>query len=90
MPSETTRRYFLRAGTVATAGLVAGALALPADEPAKPRDHEHGKDEYPRPAGTRRSCRQARDRGKLVRGFRAAGLAPVAVETPDLPKLPFR
>jgi manganese oxidase len=91
MPSETTRRDFLRAGTVATTGLVAGAPALPADEPAKPQDHDHGKDEYPRDRpGRGGPVGSATDRGKLVRGFRAAGLAPVAVETPDLPKLPFK
>ncbi len=31
----------------------------------------------------------ATDRGKLVPGLRKAGLPPVAVETPDLPKLPW-
>ena len=50
MDPESTRRDFLRAGTATTAGLVAagaGALAAeqpqkPKDEPAKPaHDHDH-------------------------------------------------
>jgi FtsP/CotA-like multicopper oxidase with cupredoxin domain len=92
MSSETTRRNFLRAGTIASAGLVTGAAALPAEEPPKPPpDHEHGKDEYPRDRpGRGGPVGSASDRGKLVRGFRVAGLAPVPVETPDLPKLPFK
>ena len=32
----------------------------------------------------------AKDRGKLVPGFRAAGLPPVPVETPDVPQLEWK
>ena len=101
MNPEATRRDFLRAGTAATAGLVAGRAGA-ADGPpksdggaAKPapggEPGQAGREDYPRDRpGRGGPVGSASDRGKLVRGFRAAGLAPVPVETPDLPKLPFR
>ena len=49
---------------------------------AQPK-HEH---EHP-PSATVGS---AKDRGKLVAGQRAAGLPPVPVEVPDVPKLPWK
>jgi FtsP/CotA-like multicopper oxidase with cupredoxin domain len=97
MDPETTRRDFLRAGTAATAGLVAGGSGALGGEPPPnpPAEHEHAhggkEDDYPRDRpGRGGPVGSATDRGKLVRGFRAAGLAPVPVETPDLPKLPFK
>src|SRR5262245_56520331 len=85
MSHETTRRGFLRGGSLAAAGLLAGASAAPAQEPAKqpgdvkdfPRDH----------AGPGGPVGSPSDRGKLVPGLREAGQPPVPVECPDLEKL---
>jgi FtsP/CotA-like multicopper oxidase with cupredoxin domain len=86
MNPETTRRDFLRAGTVAASLVAGGTGALPAAD----RPGDGSQADYPRDRpGRGGPVGSATDRGKLVRGFRAAGLAPVPVETPDLPKLPF-
>ncbi len=85
MDPDTTRRQFLRGGTLTAAGLLAAQQAT-GGEPA----HQHDK-EYPRDRpGAGGPVGSATDRGKLVPGFRAAGLPPVPVVTPDLPKLPFK
>ena len=92
MGGESTRRDFLRGGTAATAGLVAGGGVA---EGAQEHQHEHAghgeMGDYPRdrpsaggPVGS------PTDRGKLVPGLRKASEPPVPVVTPDLPeRLPF-
>lgn len=82
MRAGAKRRDFLRAGTVASAGLLATTLpAAAAPSQDYPRDH----------AGVGGPVGSATDRGKLVSGLRAAGQPPVLVETPDLPNnLPWK
>ena len=105
----TTRREFIRGGTLAgAAGLLAAGGVRAGEDQQQPVPHrhpqptdeslhpahahgEHGEAEYPRdrpssggPVGT------ATDRGKLVPGRRASGEPPVPIETPDLPKLPWK
>ena len=84
MDSEATRRTFLQGGTIAAAGLIAGAAPAGAqDAPAGGGHAGHGQaggEPRERPAVGSKT-----DRGKLVPGFRAAGLAPVPVEVPDGP-----
>ena len=101
MDNETSRRDFLRGGAVVAAGAVAtGAApdAQGAQDPPKKEDagkhdhkHQHGNTDYPRERpGLGGPVGSASDRGKLVPGLRKAGLPPVPVVTPDLPKLPFK
>ncbi len=98
MNPESTRREFLLGGTAAAAGLVAAGTtgAARGDEPpAKDKDghdHKHHDDkDYPRDhPGPGGPVGSATDRGKLVPGLRGAGELPVPVETPDLPKLPWK
>jgi FtsP/CotA-like multicopper oxidase with cupredoxin domain len=85
MNEETTRRAFLRGGTLATAGALAAGAAEPvrgAQEPPKP-DKDFPRDR-PGPGGPVGS---PTDRGKLVPGRRGPGEKPVPVENPDLTKL---
>src|SRR6516162_8517356 len=95
MGRETTRRDFLRAGSLTTAGLVAVGTAPEALADAGPgkkdnEEHPHGK-EFPRDRpGSGGPVGSDTDRGKLVPGRRAAGEPPVPVETPDLTKLPWK
>jgi FtsP/CotA-like multicopper oxidase with cupredoxin domain len=94
MDQETTRRAFLRGGTLATAGVLAGGTAQPAqggDDPPK-KDAPAGADKgYPRDhAGPGGPVGSATDRGKLVPGLRAPTDPAVPVETPDLPDLPWK
>src|SRR5205085_2259571 len=75
-------------------GLVA-AEAVPAAEPPAKHEHEHehqhDHQDYPRDhPGPGGPVGSPTDRGKLVPGLRAAGLPPVPVETPDLPRLRFK
>src|SRR5436190_23674783 len=91
---ETTRRDFLRDGTLA-AGLVGVAAAAAAAEPPakRPEEHKHPAHhgEYPRDhAGPGGPVGSDTDRGKLVPGWRAVGEPPVPVVTPDLPRLPWK
>jgi FtsP/CotA-like multicopper oxidase with cupredoxin domain len=92
MSSETSRRDFLLGGTLASAALLAAGGNHPAE--AKDRDsrNNHGSAKnYPRDhAGAGGAVGSSTDRGKLVPGLRAAGLPPVPVVTPDLPKLPWK
>ena len=97
MEPETTRRSFLKGGTLAAAGLVAagaGSNAEGADAPAKqPADtkkqshdhnHKHDSRDYPRKRpGPGGPVGSATDRGKLVSGLRKSGEPPVPVVTPD-------
>ena len=98
MEPESTRRSFLQGGTLAAAGLVAaGASEAPATEappqqPDEPKhQHKHDDTAYPRERpGLGGPVGSPSDRGKLVPGLRKAGLPPVPVVTPDLPRLPFK
>ena len=91
MGGDSTRRDFLRGGTIATAGLVAGQAA----EAAQEHQHEHtghgSSGEYPRDRpSTGGPIGSPTDRGKLVPGYRNMNEPPVPVVTPDLPeRLPF-
>ena len=84
MVNEATRRAFLQGGTIAAAGLIAGVAPAGAQDAPAGGGHEgHGQaggEPRERPAVGSNT-----DRGKLVPGFRAAGLAPVPVEVPDGP-----
>src|ERR1700722_12729984 len=91
MERDSTRREFLHAGTLATAGLLAAGAPPQADCAEPPQnaqpDHNHHDDQtYPRDhAGPGGLVGSPTDRGKLVPGLRAATEPPVLVETPDLP-----
>jgi FtsP/CotA-like multicopper oxidase with cupredoxin domain len=82
MSDQNTRRQFLLGSTLAASAMLGTTSASAAESSSKdyPRDHP----------GIGGPVGSATDRGKLVPGLRAAGLAPVPVVTPDLPKLPFR
>jgi FtsP/CotA-like multicopper oxidase with cupredoxin domain len=82
MGRPSSRREFLRGGTLTTAGALAGASAR-ADAAESPAPIEYSRDRPAvwGPVGT------PTDRGKLVPGRRAAGLPPVCVVTPDVPHL---
>ncbi len=89
MDSETTRRHFLLGGSLAaTAGLLASDL--PAEQPPAGHKHETPKTPAHEHHAASTPVGGANDRGKLVAGRRAAGASPVLVETPDLPKLPWK
>lgn len=95
MEPETTRRDFIRGGTLATAGLLAGGAASDAEgaEPPTKREHEHHPTAqgFPRDhAGSGGPVGSATDRGKLVPGRRGAAEPPVAVVAPDLSDLPHK
>jgi manganese oxidase len=91
MGKQTTRRDFLRSGSLAAAGLVGAAGAgTGGAEPADTKKPEPQHGEYPRDhAGPGGPVGSPTDRGKLVPGFRKASEPPVPVETPDLAKLPY-
>ena len=102
MEPDSTRREFLRAGTLATAGLLA-ARAAPQAQGTEPPQHQHpdhmhpdhmhrDNQTYPRDhAGPGGPVGSPTDRGKLVPGLRATTEPPVLVETPDLPNnLPWK
>jgi manganese oxidase len=93
MENETTRRTFLRGGTLATAGILATEASGVAQEPSAKAEHAreqgaHGSaTDYPRdrpssggPLGS------ATDRGMLVPGLRPAGSPPAPILVPDLPE----
>src|SRR5438552_14746010 len=96
MEPEATRRAFLQGGTLATAGLLAGAVsnAGATEQPDQPQagpDHQHDGHAFPRDRpGPGGPVGSATDRGKLVPGRRGAGDPPPPVVTPDLPKLPWK
>ncbi len=105
MTSPTTRRKFIQGAGVVAAGFVGGRTQAAAGQPQHgPHDHdpahapsdepaaEHPpQDDYPRfhpgPSGP---VGADIDRGKRVAGFRRADESPVPVETPNLPKLPWK
>ncbi|HEY1192296.1 MAG TPA: copper oxidase [Gemmata sp.] len=86
MSTNNTRREFLLSGA-ATAGGAAVGTDAPAAPPAKGgafAGYSRWKPTFGGPPAADHYL------GKLVPGLRAAGLAPVPVEAPDLPKLPFK
>jgi FtsP/CotA-like multicopper oxidase with cupredoxin domain len=97
MEHDGNRRTFLWRSTAAAAGLLATGTSTTAqgtDESAKHQhDHKgpHDHQGYPRDhAGPGGPVGSATDRGKLVPGLRSPTEAPVLVETPDLPSLPWK
>ena len=93
MDSETTRRVFLKAGTAATAGLLAAEASAIAQEPTAQHEHAgHGPAlDYPRDRpSTGGPVGSPTDRGKLVPGLLKSGGPPVPVIVPDNPdRVPF-
>jgi FtsP/CotA-like multicopper oxidase with cupredoxin domain len=88
MSTESDRRNFLLGGTALAGGLLANPAAAQGQRPAAAGS---GVEDYPRDhAGPGGPLGSPSDRGKLVPGRRSPGLAPVPVETPDLPKLPHK
>ena len=83
MPTSNTRRDFLILGGAAAAVAGAGSLAeaKPSGEFAS---YSRWKPSYGGPPTADHYL------GKLVSGLRASGLAPVPVETPDLPRMPWK
>ncbi|MCI0464161.1 MAG: multicopper oxidase domain-containing protein [Gemmataceae bacterium] len=94
-PQTTPRRFFV-GGALVMVGLLAGSLlssgkSQPAQGQEKPEKHKHDADKSPHDHGAAVTVGSAKDRGKLMPGFRKAGLAPVPVEMPDgPPKLPWK
>jgi FtsP/CotA-like multicopper oxidase with cupredoxin domain len=89
MHPTTNRKNLLLGALLGSALATLGLLALggqPARSGGKPDPHKHGH-EHPAagvPVG------DAKDRGKLVPGHRAAGQPPVPIVVPDVPKLPWK
>ncbi len=81
----------MTAGPVATAGLIVAGSESPAHVARAAQDPKNTpRVEYPTThPGSGGPVGSATDRGKLVPGLRKAGLPPVAVEIPDLEKLPW-
>lgn len=70
------------------AGLIAGSESRADD---KTQTDKNDPQAFPRfHPGVGGPIGSPSDRGKLTRGFREQGLAPVPVEMPDLPKLPWK
>jgi FtsP/CotA-like multicopper oxidase with cupredoxin domain len=81
MRKKTSRREFLRNGTLAAGALTASATSGQS-APAAHSHWDHG--EYPRvQPGSGGPVGSATDRGKLVPGLRRPDLGPVPVFTPD-------
>jgi FtsP/CotA-like multicopper oxidase with cupredoxin domain len=91
MTTNKTRREFLRKGAVATAGFVAVGAAEAAASAEQHEKHEQDANTQHQHEHTAKSvpAGDAKDRGKLV-SVRRTGLPPVPVETPDIPKLPWK
>jgi manganese oxidase len=92
MESETTRRTFLQAGSLAASGLLAAESAAIGAQAEAHQEHAHATDtDLPRDRpGAGGPIGSPTDRGRLVAGLRRAGAPPVEVTVPDLPaKLPW-
>lgn len=89
MDSDTTRRGFIRGGSLAAAGALSGAAAVHAQDATTHQGHEgqDQKTDYPRnrpgPGGPLGS---ASDRGKLVPGLLPAEQPQASVIVPDVPE----
>jgi len=93
MQPDTSRRDFLRGGSLATAALLGAAAGANGIAPPDPPEHHHEAEtgDFPREhSGKGGPVGSATDRGKLVPGLRKASEPPVLVTTPDLGKLPFQ
>src|SRR5262245_6095544 len=80
MNSKSNRRDFLTAGSATAASLLAAATA----------SGQEKKDPHAGHAGHEIPVGAPDDRGKLTLGRRRTGEPVVPVETPDLPKLPWK
>ncbi|MBI2806705.1 MAG: copper oxidase [Planctomycetes bacterium] len=91
MHPETSRtRFFLGivlGGVLATAGFSLLGSGQPHSEGQAVNKKEEAQPKHDQHAAANVDVGSARDRGKLMPGFRKSGLAPVPVETPDCPKL---
>jgi FtsP/CotA-like multicopper oxidase with cupredoxin domain len=89
MEHAASRREFLAAGSAGTAGLIASGSESPVRAASAVQEAKATASAlYPRTrAGSGGPVGSATDRGKLVPGLRPAGLPPVPIETPDLPRL---
>jgi len=83
-PSNSRREFLILGGAAAVAGAGAAAGAEPPAPAGGFADYSRWKPTYGGPPTADHYL------GKLVPGLRAGGLPPVPVETPDLPKLPFK
>lgn len=99
MNSESSRRDFIRVGSLGAAGMVtAGATRLAAGQhehhDASQMQHHNEVQEdthgAARLADTSGPFGSPTDRGKLVSGFRSATEPPAPVEAPDLSKLSWK
>src|SRR5260370_41622314 len=97
MYPETHRKRFCLGVVLGVALAIAGSLVLGSGQNANSggqaagdkkdaagHKHDHDKAHTSMPLG------DPKDRGKLMAGRRALGLPPVPVETPDIPKLPWK
>jgi FtsP/CotA-like multicopper oxidase with cupredoxin domain len=95
-PETHRKRFFLGivlVGILATAGILLLGTVLPAHSEEQPdnKKEEAAQPEHYQHAAAKVDVGSAKDRGKLMPGFRAAGLEPVPVEVPDgAPKLPWK
>jgi FtsP/CotA-like multicopper oxidase with cupredoxin domain len=92
MNKQTNRRVFLAGSSMAAGALFVAGSEAGADVQQAPSSQDHvSESDYPRDhAGPGGPVGSPSDRGKLVPGIRSIGEPPVPVETPDLPKLPFK
>src|SRR5262245_41778477 len=95
MHSETHRKGFFMGAVLGVVLVIAASLVLGGSQTHSRGDqaaqatknaaqHKHDHATATAPVG------DARDRGKLVAGKRTAGQPPVPVETPDIPRLPWK
>ncbi len=90
MSADQGRRRFLRGATLATAGIVVGTAGNSSGDDQSGNAPNDNATSFPRDRpGVGGPIGSGSDRGKLVPGRRSADEPPVAVETPDLPKLPW-
>lgn len=90
-PETHQKRFFLGivlGGVLATAGFsLLGSGQPHSDGQAANKKEEAAQHKHEQNPTAIVDVGSARDRGKLMPGFRKSGLAPVPVETPDCPKL---
>lgn len=92
MDSEPTRRKFIAGGSAAAASALGAGSAYALQHQHGPSNTTQGppEGEFPRDrAGTGGPIGSATDRGKLVSGYRSPADPPVAVQMPDVERLPW-
>jgi FtsP/CotA-like multicopper oxidase with cupredoxin domain len=97
MHPETHRKRFFLGVVLGGVLAIAGSLVLGGSQTANSgdqatqdkKDADQHKHDHEHPEASA-AVGNAKDRGKLVAGRRASGLPPVPVETPDIPKLPWK